>query len=283
MKALELYTQLEKDFITPALSDEWFKYMQPLADFICDNYKKRSMGLVCDNAAEIHKVYTAVFPSDDVMQYILDKDEQDAMLFIHHPSIWDLTKAPSIFQLMDTKILEKFKERRIAIYNLHVPLDNYSEYSTSVTLAKVLELTNLKPFYEYYGSLAVVYGTTALNTAREMREKFTAVLGHRTSLYLYGSHDIRNSMVAVAAGGGNIADLHEILAEDGVNLLVTGVTLDSPFSHQAHEVAREKKINLLGGTHYSTEKPACQAMCGYFKKLGLPSEFIEGKPGFEDL
>jgi putative NIF3 family GTP cyclohydrolase 1 type 2 len=283
MKAAELYAQLEKDFITPALSDEWFKYMEPIAGFICDNYKKRSMGLVCDNATEVRKVYTAVFPSDAVMQYLLDKNDRDVMLFLHHPSNWDLAKAPSIFHLMDRDMLEKFRERRIAIYNLHVPLDNYSEYSTSVTLARALELTDLKPFYEYYGSLAVVYGKTKLKTVQEMREKFTAVLGHHTGLYLYGTHDIRNGMVAVAAGGGNIEDLHEILAKDGVNLLVTGVTVDAPFSHKAHEVAREKKINLLGGTHYSTEKPACGAMCGYFKKLGLPSEFIEGTPGFEDL
>jgi putative NIF3 family GTP cyclohydrolase 1 type 2 len=283
MKAAELYAQLEKDFITPALSDEWFKYMEPIADFICDNYKKRSMGLVCDNATEVRKVYTAVFPSDAVMQYLLDKNERDVMLFLHHPSNWDLAKAPSIFHLMDKDMLEEFRERRIAIYNLHVPLDNYGEYSTSVTLATALELTNLKPFYEYYGSLAVVYGKTKLKTVQEMREKFAAVLGHRTGLYLYGTHDIRNGMVAVAAGGGNIESLHEILAKDGVNLLVTGVTVDAPFSHKAHEVAREKKISILGGTHYSTEKPACQAMCGYFKKLGLPSEFIEGTPGFEDL
>jgi putative NIF3 family GTP cyclohydrolase 1 type 2 len=283
MKAVELYTQLEKDFITPALSDEWFKYMEPIADFICDNYKKRSMGLVCDNAKEINKVYTAVFPSDAVMQQVLDKGERDIMLFLHHPSNWDLAKAPPVFHLMNRDLLQKFRERRIAIYNLHVPLDNYGEYSTSVTLAKALGLTDLKPFYEYYGSLAVVYGKTELKTVQEMRERFAAALGHRISLYLYGTHDIRNGMAAVAAGGGNIADLHEILAKDGVNLLVTGVTVDAPFTHQAHEVAQEKRINLLGGTHYSTEKPACQAMCGYFMRLGLSVEFIEGTPGFEDL
>jgi putative NIF3 family GTP cyclohydrolase 1 type 2 len=283
VKAVELYAQLEKDFITPALSDDWFKYMEPIADFICDNYKKRSMGLVCDNAKEIRKVYTAVFPSDAVMQNVLDKGEGDIMLFLHHPSNWDIAKAPPVFHLMNRDLLDKFKEQRIAIYNLHVPLDNFSEYSTSATLAKALELIDLKPFYEYYGSLAVVYGKTTFKTVPEIRERFAAVLGHRTGLYLYGSHDIMNGIVAVAAGGGNIADLHEILAKDGVNLLVTGVTVDAPFTHKAHEVAKEKRINILGGTHYSTEKPACQAMCGYFKKLGLPAEFIEGTPGFEDL
>jgi putative NIF3 family GTP cyclohydrolase 1 type 2 len=283
MKAVKLYAQLEKDFIKPGLTDEWAKYMEPIADFICDQYKKRSMGLVCDFAVEVKKVYTAVFPSNSVMQFILDKDEHDSMLFLHHPSDWDLAKAPPIFHLMDREMLEKLRDRRISIYNLHVPLDNYSEYSTSATLARTLGLTELKPFYEYYGSLACVYGKTTCKTVNELQEKFAEAMGHKVSLYLNGSNEISNGIVAVAAGGGNIADLHEQLAKDGVNLLVTGVTVDAPFTRQAHDIAQKNKINLLGGTHYSTEKPACQAMCDYFKKLGLPSEFIEGKPCMADL
>jgi putative NIF3 family GTP cyclohydrolase 1 type 2 len=283
MKAVELYNQLEKDFIKPGLTDDWAKYMGPIHDFITAKFKSRSMGLVCGFTTEVKKVYTAVFPSYAVMQAVLDKGERDIMLFVHHPSNWDLAKAPPVFHLMNIPQLEKFRNQHISIYNLHVPLDNFSEYSTSATLAKALGLTGLEPFYEYYGSLACVYGKTTLKTVNEMRERFAAMLGHKASLYLYGSDEIQNGTVAVAAGGGNIADLHGQLAKDGVNLLVTGVTVEAPFSKLAHEKAREHKINLLGGTHYSTEKPACQAMCGYFQKLGLPSEFVEGEAGMGDL
>ena len=283
MKAEKLYARLEKDFIKPGLTDEWSKYMEPIADFLTDNFKQRSMGLVCDNATEIRKVYTAVFPSDSVMNRVLEKNSRDTMLFVHHPSDWDLAKAPPVFHLMNRDLLEKFREKRIAIYNLHVPLDNYSEYSTSATLAKAVGLTDLEPFFEYYGGLACVYGKTKYASVGEIRQKFAAMVGHRTSYYQYGTEEIASGRVAVAAGGGNIAELHEQIAKDGVNLLVTGVTFDAPSSQEAHAAARERKISLLGGTHYSTEKPACQAMCLYFQKLGLPAEFIEGKPGMEDL
>jgi len=282
MQAVKLYAQLEKDFITPKLSDDWAKYMQSIADFLSDNFKQRSMGLVCDNTPEIRKVYTAVFPSTNVMQVVLDTSEQEVMLFVHHPSIWDITKNP-IFQQMDRDLLEKFQERKISIYNLHVPLDNYGEYSTSVTLAKAAGLTALQPFLEYYGSLAAVFGKTQYSTVQEMREKFAAILGHHASLYLYGTHEIKNGMVAVAAGGGNLVEVHEALARADVNLLITGITLKNSYTQKVHDYARQKKINILGGTHYTTEKPACQAMCDYFKNLGLPSEFIEGTPGLEDL
>ena len=282
MQAVKLYAQLEKDFITPKLSDDWAKYMQSIADFLSDNFKQRSMGLVCDNTPEIRKVYTAVFPSTNVMQVVLDTSEQEVMLFVHHPSIWDITKNP-IFQQMDRDLLEKFQERKISIYNLHVPLDNYGEYSTSAMLAKAVGLTALKPFLEYFGSLAAVFGKTQYPNVQEIREKFTAVLGHRTSLYQYGTDEIKNGIVAVAAGGGNLVEIHEAIAHEGGNLLITGVTIRNSNTQKVHDYAREKGINILGGTHYSTEKPACQAMCHYFKKLGLTSEFIEDTPGLEDL
>ena len=283
MKATQLYAQLEKDFITLSLSDEWARYMPSIADFLTENFKQRSMGLVCDNSSEINKVYTAVFPSNNVMQSILDKGEKEVMLFVHHPSVWDITGSPPGFQQMDRSLLEKFKEYKISIYNLHVPLDNYGDYSTSVTLAKALGLTDLRPFLEYYGSLAAVFGKTEFTLVSEMQEKFTAFLGHKTSLYQYGIDRIKNNVLGVAAGGGNIVEVHEEIAREGVNLLITGVTFKNPYTLKVHDYAREKGINILGGTHYSTEKPACQAMCLYFQKFGLPSEFIAGTPGLEDL
>jgi putative NIF3 family GTP cyclohydrolase 1 type 2 len=72
------------------------------------------------------------------MQKILDDKAEDAMLFVHHPSIWDITKAPEVFQQMDKNLLQQFKNKKISIYNLHVPLDNFSEYSTSVSFANAL-------------------------------------------------------------------------------------------------------------------------------------------------
>ena len=50
-----------------------------------------------------------------------------------------------------------------------------------------------------------------------------------------------------------------------------------------HRIARESKINVVGATHYSTEKFACIAMKDYFSKLGVEAEFIEGVPCMEDL
>ena len=283
MEADKLYQTLEKDFITPEMSDEWAEQMGSVRDFLSDNFKKRSMGLVCDNSTKINLVYTAVFPTDEVMQRILDTGETDVLLFVHHPSIWDITKAPQVFQQMNRGLLEQFKERRISIYNLHVPLDNSGEYSTNTTLASALGIKPEKDFAPYFGALCGVIGSTDCKTAKELSKKFDKAVGHKTIFYPYGNEKIDNGKVAVIAGGGNDVEMLEEISKAGVNTFVTGITALNDHSRKAHDYSKQHRINVLGGTHYSTEAFACRAMCKYFEKLGLICEFIEGKPGLEDL
>lgn len=283
MKASKLYNQLENDFIKPGLTDDWAPHMDSVAGFLSDNFKNRSMGLVCDFTDEINKVYTAVFPTDDILQKILSDGIQNAMLFVHHPSIWDITKAPEVFQQMNTGLLQKFKDNHIAIYNLHVPLDNFGDYSTSVTLAKALGFEVKSSFAPYFGALCGVICHTDLLTIQDLKAKFEKAIDHASSLYNYGESKINNASVAVVAGGGNSPEILREVADAEINTFVTGITVKNDHSKDAHDYAEEHRINILGGTHYSTETFACQAMVKYFKKLNLLSEFIEGEPGMADL
>jgi len=287
MKSTILYEQLETDFITPMLSDEWAKYMGSIYNFISDNFKKRSMGLVCDFTKEINKVHTAVFPSKEVMQNILDRDETDVMLFVHHPSIWDIRKDTKGWYQMPVDLLKKFKQRKISIYNLHAPLDNHREYSPSKTLADALGIKFEKQFAPYYGGFCGVIGITDCKSVKELKERFAKLVSHDVTLYLYGTNEIKDNRVAIVAGGGNnIENIINILSDvkaEGINTFISGVTVKNEYSKEIHEFEEQNEINVLGGTHYSTEKFACQAMCGYFEKVGLPSEFMEGKPIAQDM
>jgi len=73
------------------------------------------------------------------------------------------------------------------------------------------------------------------------------------------------------------------MIENNVKTLITGITLKSDTSKEAHTLGQKNQINIIGATHYSSEKFACIAMCKYFSKLGLPAEFIEDEPCFEDM
>ncbi|MBW3019770.1 Nif3-like dinuclear metal center hexameric protein [Candidatus Woesearchaeota archaeon] len=283
MKATKLYSILEKDFITSNMSDNWFEYMGSISEFVCDNFKKRSMGLVCDFTKEINKVYTAVFPSEDVMKKIITDDVTKAMLFVHHPSIWDIRKAPDIFYQMDKKLLQEFKKRNISIYNLHVPLDHFGKYSTSVTLAKALNIKPEKPFAPYFGALCGVFGKSSFDNITDLKNKLEEVVGHKVKLYKYGDDKIKDNKVALIAGGGNDLDMLKEISNENVNTFITGITIKNDFSKKEHSFSKKHKINILGGTHYSTEKFACKEMVKYFKKQGLESEFIDDDPLMEDM
>jgi len=74
-----------------------------------------------------------------------------------------------------------------------------------------------------------------------------------------------------------------LLWKAGVNTFIAGITVKNKHSQKAHDYAQKYKINILGGTHYSTEKFVCITVYDYFKKLGLPSEFIEDKSVLEEV
>jgi putative NIF3 family GTP cyclohydrolase 1 type 2 len=217
------------------------------------------------------------------MQRILNDGIQDAMLFVHHPSIWDIRKAPEVFQQMDRELLQQFKDRKISIYNLHVPLDNFGEYSTSVTLARALGAKPERSFAPYFGAMCGVFGKTDVVTVQDLRKIFQEAVGHEVSLYNYGDNKIKNGSIAIIAGGGNDVEMLEEVVKAGVNTFVTGITAKNDHSKKAHDFAEKHKINILGGTHYSTERFACISMVDYFQKHGLVSEFIEDKPVIEDM
>jgi len=283
MQAIDLYESLEKDFISLEMNDVWAKFMKEVEGYLSDNFKNRSMGVVCDFAKEINKVYSAVFPTKEVMERIINDGVKDALLFVHHPSIWDIRNVQSVFYQMEGSLLERFKENRIAIYNLHVPLDNFSEYSTSKTLGEALGIDIEKPFGSYGGALSGIIGKTECKTVEELNDKFSKVVGHNTKLYLYGDQEIKDGRIAIVAGGGNDKKFVSEMIENDVRVLITGISAKNARYMEIHQFEEENKINVLGGTHYSTERFACERMCDYFKKLGLSVVFIEGEPILEDM
>jgi putative NIF3 family GTP cyclohydrolase 1 type 2 len=280
MKANELYKKLDFDFELDKCQDDW-KEMD-YNEYISDNFKKRYMGVLLDNSRDIDSVYTAVFPSDNVLNYLINIGKENILLVTHHPMIWDIRK-PSIFQNISKNLLPILKQKKISIYSIHVPLDRNGEYSTGTNLAKALDLEIEGEFYEYLGAKVGIIGKTRLTTTEELAKKLETAVGHKTKLWKYGSDKILNQNVAVVGGGGNNLEGIEEIVELGINTYVTGVIVLNDFSRKVHEFEKEKGINIIGGTHYSTEKFACIALCRYFEKLGLYCEYIEDNPVLEDI
>jgi putative NIF3 family GTP cyclohydrolase 1 type 2 len=196
--------------------------------------------------------------------------------------IWDIRNTP-VFRDINPELLPKLQQQQISVYTLHTPLDMNGEYSTGTNLAKALGITIEGEFYEYYGVKVGVYGKTDLKKPEELAGRLKSVVGHKIKLWKYGSDKILKKKVAVVGGGGNNVEGIEEIIELGINTYVTGVTALNDFSKKVHEFEKENEINIIGGTHYSTEKFACIALTEYFEKIGLNCEFIEDQPVLEDI
>jgi putative NIF3 family GTP cyclohydrolase 1 type 2 len=274
---------MERDFPIALCDDNWSEIGN--TEFITNQYRQRYMGLVTDNTESVEFAYTAVFPSAAVLERILADNRRNALLFVHHPMDFDMTRTP-VFIDIPKAYLHRLQERKLSIYNLHAPLDANGEYSTTVNFARTLGIEPVEGFYRYHKVDIGIIGTTGCRTVSELKARFEAAVGHEVAWYHHGDDVIDGGRVALVAGGGNDASIYPQLEELGIHTFLTGITNrrdDYPPSIEAHRQAEVCRINLLGGTHYSTEKFACMKMVEYFSNLGIPGEFIAGVPGMMDL
>ncbi|HDZ19019.1 MAG TPA: hypothetical protein ENH75_12040, partial [archaeon] len=79
MRAEKLYIQLDIDFELDSCKDDWAA--MDYNEFISENFKNRYMGILLDNSVEIDSVYTAVFPSNKVLNEILELNKENILLF----------------------------------------------------------------------------------------------------------------------------------------------------------------------------------------------------------
>ena len=284
MKAKKLYEKIDRDFKIDKYKDDW-SFVE-FNEFINSDFKERYIGIMLDNTDEIEKVYTSTFPDTEVLDDIIGRNENDILFLSHHAMGYDPTLEGFPFYNIPAGYLKKLKEQRISFYVLHIPLDKNGTYSTSVNLAKELQLQIAGEFCEYLGSKVGVICETGLTKLEDFALHVENVIGHEIKTRRYGNHNIERKTVAVAAGGGCIDFVAKELAALGINTFLTGCTRPV-FSFKPnvefHRIAKENKINIVGATHYSTEKFACIAMVEYFTGLDIEAEFIEGTPCMEDL
>ncbi|MEW9124945.1 MAG: Nif3-like dinuclear metal center hexameric protein, partial [Thermotaleaceae bacterium] len=231
-------------------------------------------------------VYTATFPDKEIIERILDTNAFDLLLFSHHAMGYRGNAEGFPFYNISLAYLEEMKKRRISFYMLHAPLDRNGEYSTSVSLAKALNLEVVDEFCQYDNIKVGVICKTSFKSVLDFSDHVGKVIGHDIKLRNYGEPDIRNGKIAIAAGGGSYPFVATELADLGINVYLTGFTKPLQYfepTMEFHKIAKDNQINVIGATHYSTEKYACISMVDYFEKLGICAAFLEGKYFLEDL
>ncbi|MBQ1887737.1 MAG: Nif3-like dinuclear metal center hexameric protein [Firmicutes bacterium] len=240
-------------------------------------------GLQEHNSDVVRKVYTACFASPEVFDNIFERDERNVMLFTHHPSPAKKSLAQE-YAVLPQRYFDEMKERGINFFSYHIPMDAYGPYSTGVSLSRAMGCEPYDSWYPQNGINIGCLNQSCLHTTGELRRVLEAAVGHRCALYQYGSEELPDGRFAIMTGAAKSTEAYQWLTDLGINTFVLGVTSPTvDFTMKIHEAAKAKHINLIGGTHYSTEKFAPMAMCRYFRHLGLDSEFIPEQPVMSEI
>lgn len=282
MDAKIIYDKINSDFIKDNMSDDW-SFMKN-NEFITESFIKTGIGLVADNTKTINKVFIVTFPDTQLLDNIISNNA-DVLIFSHHAMSWDSSDRDFPFYDIPVEIFRKMKEKRISFYVLHAPLDANGEYSTSVGLMHALRLKKKDEFFLYNGSKSGMLCTTDYTSGDSFAKFMEQRFGHQVKYFNNGDDFIKNGEIALVAGGGGLPSVIEELKDLGVTLYITGVTRKVK-SYQPsldfHILAEKYRINIIAGTHYSTEKWACMNMLDYFRRSGLGAVFLPGKYNLSD-
>jgi dinuclear metal center YbgI/SA1388 family protein len=187
------------------------------------------------------------------------------MLIVHHGLIWNGIKYICGYE---AKQIEYLLKKKLNLYAAHLPLDIHSEIGNSVTLAKIIGLTNIKPFGEYNGVLIGCEGILSDNiTLNEIGEKYKKDIRCNYLALPFGKKTIKK--VAIVSGSGSSA-LKEAV-EKKIECFITGEP-----KHSNYHVALESKINILYLGHYHSEKTGIIALGKKLEKeFNIKTIFID--------
>ena len=239
-------------------------------------FHERKTGLMFDFADAVGAVYCATFMTAETIAAVLDKATGPSLLFTHHP--FDYHEDSRGLGAVPDDAVEQLRKEGIAVYAIHAPLDVGKTISVSQSLAGRLPLSEPKPFYAALGGHLGVYGRMELGTPADIAQAVGASLGLETvDLFDNGG---RIGHTAVVAGGGDQIDIVKEAEQLGCTTYITGTAVHrwermTKANRDFQEYVRGAKINLIGGTHYNTEKCAVQDVAAFLNQRGFAAEFIE--------
>lgn len=139
MDIKKLSNLLDKKFEVRSVKEDWsWMITENIKPYLKPSFLKNPVGLMLENSNQVERVFTACFPSNFVIDSIIQKNGQNSLLVVKHPFNWD--GLGEGFIQFSNETLAKLKENTISIYSLHTPFDKIRDEtdlkSTSVALAK---------------------------------------------------------------------------------------------------------------------------------------------------
>ena len=235
-------------------------------------------GLMFDFAQTIDKVYCVVFTTAEVFDHLLAMADGPSLVLTHHPL--DYHEDVRGFGSFPQDYLTKLEEKEIAVYAIHTPLDVGLNICVSKSLAERLALSDMVPFWGQNGGHLGVIGSVQSADLGAIAEHVGRSLGIETVDVF--DNDAEEGSTAVVAGGGDQPEILKNAKELGCTTYITGTVVHrwtfepaQRANERFHALAKELRINLIGASHYHTEKCAVQDVAALLRANGFEAEFLD--------
>ncbi len=287
MKLQRVVAALDKEFDVAHVKDEWQWFFDELfLEKSLASFRKpmHHTGLAISFSDKVNKIYTAFAPSRYVLEQIKKKKVKDVLLVVKHPFDWDGRSTGQGFIPFAKEDYELMEEIGVSLYSLHTPMDKNrddSVVSTAYAFARVIGMSVQEEF-AFEGArnpklLLGLIGTLPDKTYDKLVSRLKKKLQYNVK-----SMKMNNDVgkIAMVTGGGFVPELVQEAKEKGANTYITGIITpnSSDFSKTkfppALRAIQKLGINIIGCSHYLTEKWAMQESLPYFRKF-CAAEFIE--------
>jgi putative NIF3 family GTP cyclohydrolase 1 type 2 len=241
-------------------------------------FLNQKSGLMFDFAQEVNKVYCVVFTTAEVSDRLLAMADGPSLIFTHHPL--DYHEDARGFGPFPEDYLTDFEKRRIGVYAIHTPLDVGPNICVSGSLADHLSLSDTVGFYEASGGYLAFRGSVGTADLDLLAGHVSRSLGiDSVDVFDNGAGD---GLIAVVAGGGDQPDVLKMAKELGCTTYITGTAVHrwafepvQKKNKEFHKLAKEWRINVIGASHYHTEKCAVQDVAKFLEMNGFKAEFLD--------
>jgi putative NIF3 family GTP cyclohydrolase 1 type 2 len=279
MNTKDIASFLDQEFRVRETADpDMIKYALQDAsrELVSSAFRERKTGVMFEFADSVETVYCTTFLTNETVATVLDKRTGPSLVFTHHP--FDYHEDDRGLSAVPDELVHRLRDNGVAIYAIHAPLDVGLNISVSQSLANRLSLSEPKPFYAALGGHLGVYGRIETDTVLGIAQTLGASLGLDT-VDLF-DNDGSVGLTAVVAGGGDQLDIVKEAQELGCTTYVTGTVVHrwermTKSNQKFRDYAQRAGINLVGGTHYNTEKCAVQDVAALLNQHGIQAEFIE--------
>jgi len=279
-KLIEITKKLDQEFniasnhenlVEWAVTDENRKYID-------DYFLARKTGLMTRSSTLIKKVFTTVFITDNIVNEI-SKNAECLIITHHHFNYFEDERG---LQPIRPEVFKNLSETKNSIYVAHAPLDTHKKYGTSISLAELCDIEIDELFFEYFGAPTALFGHVDREKFEDCSEKFRRKV-QRPYLKLVKNNNYIEK-IAVIAGGGDMPEILQQAYDFGCDTLFTGTVehrWNVPFiqdgNRKFHELNKKLKLNLIGGTHFATERQAMIKFIEIIKDFDIDCDYLEDK------